>query len=145
MRKPSLRFVLSAGALVIVTIGLLCVYAFRRSDTSSEWTRSLREAAAGADRLLVCEGSFRGPKASKQPDCEIRDAAKIRDMLNLVEIDVSGSGFHCMCGGDYLLERTHGVGNRRGLQPGREIHRLNGLGQDGEDLGDCYRETARFV
>jgi WD40 repeat protein len=105
-RKVFIGFVLPAG--VAATLGLACHLGFLRAEGESDWTRSLREAGAGADRVVVHETDFHGGGAGKQTDCEIRGAGKIREMLDVIDIDPSGSGFHCMCDGDYWIHVYQG-------------------------------------
>jgi tricorn protease-like protein len=104
MRKVLLRFVLPVG--VLLTVGVVGFYALRSPGPTSDWTRSLRKAASGADRLVVHDMDFFGK--GPQPDCEIRGAGKVREMLDSIDIDASGSGFHCMCDGQYWIHLYKG-------------------------------------
>ena len=81
MRKAILWFVLPACFLGI--LGLLFARGFPAADHDSSWTTSLRTAATGANRLVVHDMDFHGK--GPQPDCEIRGAVKIKEMLDLIE------------------------------------------------------------
>ena len=100
MRRILLWFVLPVG--VLATLGLLCAHGVQPAEKNSEWTESLRAAAAGADRLVVQDMDWQGKGCTT--NYEIRGARELlRGLLDLVEIDAAGSGFHCMCDGQYWI------------------------------------------
>ena len=99
MRKLLFQFVLPMSILTVAGLGGWLVFGSRaRAD---DWTHSIRKAAAGADRLVVRDLDFRGE--GRKPDREIRGADKVRELFALIDIDAAGSGFHCMCDGDYWI------------------------------------------
>jgi WD40 repeat protein len=104
MRKVILWFVLPVT--ILGTLGLLCASNFVAAHQNSSWTTPLRAAAADADRLVVHDMDFFGK--GPQPDCEIRGVEKVKEMLDLINIDASGSGFHCNCDGEYWIHLYKG-------------------------------------
>ncbi len=104
MRKVLIQLVLPAG---IVVVGLLALKSYFAGHVfASAWVDSLRAAAADADRLVVHDLDF--DQKGRQPDVEIRGADKIRQLLEVIDIDPAGSGFHCMCNGEFQIHFYQG-------------------------------------
>jgi hypothetical protein len=80
-----------------------CVVLFR-------WTEALRRAAAGVTRVRVRSGGtcHRNP-GRESTIFELRDPAKIKELLDHIVINDKGSGFHCMCCGTPTFELYKGA------------------------------------
>src|SRR5262249_27654696 len=107
MKKTLVRSALVAILLLLIGLIALNRYRFLLGHASADdWTVSLREAAAGADRVVVRDRNFHGKGAL--PDVEVSGSEKVRELLDLIEIDARNSGFHCMCDGEYWIHLYRG-------------------------------------
>jgi hypothetical protein len=67
-------------------------------------TEALREAATGADRVVVQDLNFHGKGA--RPDCEICGADKLQELFQLIQIESDSAP--CMCGGEFRIRVFQG-------------------------------------
>ncbi len=72
------------------------------------WESAFHAAAAGADRIRVRNGGTCRRRGEEKTLFEIKDAAKIRELIASVRLDEARSGFHCMCCGEPSVELYKG-------------------------------------
>jgi hypothetical protein len=97
MRRILLQLVLPAVLLVV--LGSLV-----KHKVFFDRTKVLREAALGADRVVVQDLNFHGKGA--RPDCEISGADKVRELFQLIVIESDSAP--CMCGGEFRMHVFQG-------------------------------------
>ena len=99
MRKKRIALLTIAVSAVVVFLTFLGK--FNERDKTS-WTGALNQAVAGADRLVVRKPPVAGSRT--ETVSELRGAQQVREMFALIDVDPKGSGFHCMCDGEYWIQ-----------------------------------------
>jgi hypothetical protein len=112
------------------------------------WTEALRQAAAGVTRVRVRSGGtcHRNPRR-ESTIFELRDPAKIRELLDHIAINDKGSGFHCMCCGTPTFELYRGAEliAMLGFHHGRSLRWPGGWPGDGALTKESARYLARLL
>lgn len=74
-------------------------------EEAEDWTTPLHEALQGATRLHVRSGGTCHRLTEEEKTLlDLRDPKQIAELVQGIQIDSSGSGFHCMCCGNPTLE-----------------------------------------
>jgi len=68
------------------------------------WSEQLRSAAADVDSLVISHNENDATSPTSNELFRLQDQNVIQEFLNLIDIDIAESGFHCMCDGDYFID-----------------------------------------
>ena len=97
-------------ALLVIVASAVLVYCVlpgqSREREAAKWTDPLNQTVAGADRLVVRKPPVAGAKTESV--AKLHGVKQIREMFASIEVDAKGSGFHCMCDGDYWIHVYRG-------------------------------------
>lgn len=120
------------------------VAAFRKSHPACtvlhRWDQALKAALADVTRLRVrTHGTCCRTESREKTLFEEKDAAAIRKLVEILEIDEDNSGFHCMCCGDPTLEfyKDGKLVAMLGFHHGRSLRWPGGWPADGLMKGEC--------
>jgi len=131
---PSLRTLRVMSSRVAATAAAAFAAAHPDCRVWSGWNEALRLELAPADRVVVRSGGLCHRDVAEEAKLlEARGAAKVKEVLDLFEVEEKESGFHCMCCGNPTFEFYRGetLVASLGFHHGKSIRWLGGWPGDG--------------